>query len=120
MGRAEILYPAPMQPVEPLAEELHPAPEPWETARRFAHMPHLLFLDSAVGPPELARYSYVSADPFLWLQVRGTRGRNPFHALAVELEKWRARPLAKLPPFQGGAAGLLGYDLCHWLERLPQ
>jgi len=25
-----------------------------------------------------------------------------------------------LPPFQGGAAGLLGYDLCQWLERLPR
>ena len=25
-----------------------------------------------------------------------------------------------LPPFQGGAAGLFGYDLCHHLERLPR
>ncbi len=25
-----------------------------------------------------------------------------------------------LPPFQGGAAGLFGYDLCHHIERLPR
>src|SRR5262249_23424277 len=25
-----------------------------------------------------------------------------------------------LPPFQGGAAGLFGYGLCHHLERLPR
>ena len=25
-----------------------------------------------------------------------------------------------MPPFQGGAAGVFGYDLCHHLERLPR
>src|SRR5262249_61026473 len=33
---------------------------------------------------------------------------------------FRLEPGAGLPPFQGGAAGLLGYDLCHHLERLPR
>ncbi|HZY85318.1 MAG TPA: aminodeoxychorismate synthase component I, partial [Gemmataceae bacterium] len=28
--------------------------------------------------------------------------------------------VAALPPFQGGAAGLFGYDLCHHIERLPR
>jgi para-aminobenzoate synthetase component I len=113
-------YPARMQAGQAFCEELTFRPGPWATARRMAHLPHLLLLDSAGGPAELARYSYIAADPFLWLQGRGMRGRNPFHALAVELEKWRTPPVAGLPPFRGGAAGLFGYDLCHWLERLPK
>jgi para-aminobenzoate synthetase component 1 len=28
--------------------------------------------------------------------------------------------VAGLPPFQGGIAGLFGYDLCHHIERLPR
>ena len=34
--------------------------------------------------------------------------------------QWRLPELPDLPPFQGGAIGLFGYDLCHRLERLPQ
>jgi para-aminobenzoate synthetase component 1 len=30
------------------------------------------------------------------------------------------KPMPGLPPFVGGAAGLLGYDLCHYIERLPR
>src|SRR5437763_1555185 len=37
----------PAEPAEPLVEELTPAPDPWEAARRLAGHPHLLFLDSA-------------------------------------------------------------------------
>src|SRR5947207_11114359 len=29
-------------------------------------------------------------------------------------------PVEGLPPFQGGAAGVFGYDLCHHLEKLPR
>ena len=46
----------------PLVEELVPAPDPWDVARRLAHLPHLLFLDSAEFHPELGRSSF-SARP---------------------------------------------------------
>lgn len=107
-------------PIEPLVEELTPAPDPRAVARRLAHLPHLLFLDSAGGLPELARYSYIAGDPFRWLQYRGIDGVNPFDALRDELSRWKLAGAAGLPPFQGGAAGLFGYDLCHWIERLPR
>jgi para-aminobenzoate synthetase component 1 len=120
----------------PLVEELVPAPEPWEACRRLAHLPHLLFLDSADRQPALGRYSFVTADPFAWLWSRGrevglarfgpdgcvveeTSG-DPFAALATLLADYPAQSIAYLPPFQGGAAGLFGYDLCHHLERLPR
>src|SRR5689334_5105646 len=37
------------EPAVPLVEELTPAPDPWDVARRLAHLPHLLFLDSAAS-----------------------------------------------------------------------
>jgi para-aminobenzoate synthetase component 1 len=104
----------------PLAEELTPAPDPWAVARQLAHLPHPVFFDSAGGPPGLAGYSYVAADPPRWLCARGTAGEDPFDLLKSELVAWPAAAAPGLPPFQGGAAGLFGYDLCHWLERLPR
>ncbi len=40
--------------------------------------------------------------------------------LADGLEHFRVAAVPGLPPFQGGAAGLFSYDLCHYLERLPR
>jgi para-aminobenzoate synthetase component 1 len=40
--------------------------------------------------------------------------------VAERLANFPAESAPGLPPFQGGAAGLFGYDLCHHLERLPR
>jgi para-aminobenzoate synthetase component 1 len=110
-------------------EELSPVPEPWEVCCRLAHLPWLLFLDSASRMPGLGRYSFVTADPFAWLTSRGRRvwwngtaldDADPWRVLAEQTSAWRAETVRGLPPFQGGAAGLFGYDLCHHLERLPR
>lgn len=108
--------------------ELTPPPDPWACAQRLACWPHLLFFDSAGGPEELARYSYVTAQPLAWLtslaatvEFAGRReAGDPFSVLARELAARRRSALPGLPPFQGGAAGLFGYDLGQWLERLPR
>ncbi|MCS6850374.1 MAG: aminodeoxychorismate synthase component I [Gemmataceae bacterium] len=113
----------------PQVEELVPPPDPWEVCHRLADLPHLLFLDSGGDHPELAHCSYVTADPFVWLTARDrlvTRNgqalgeADPFAVLAEELARFGSEPIAGLPPFQGGAAGLFSYDLCHHLERLPR
>jgi para-aminobenzoate synthetase component 1 len=101
---------------------------PWETCRRLADLPHLLFLDSAIVSPQ-GRYSYVSADPISWIDSfhdevrvdgRILSERDPFDAVRTRLTAWRAELVRELPPFQGGVAGLFGYDLVHHLERLPR
>ncbi len=113
----------------PLVQELHPLPEPWLLVLQLASCPHLLFLDSAQAHPSLGRYSFITADPFEWIEARGRRvavnGRvyepaDPFAVLAERLAHSRLTTLPGLPPFQGGAAGLFGYDLCHHIERLPR
>jgi len=112
-------------------EELKPAPAPEELFARLVGLSHVLFLDSALRHPTLGRYSFLTADPFEWLQARGARTSvsdeavvrdpaDPFAVLAERLGRYRTEQLPGLPPFQGGAAGLFGYDLCHHLERLPR
>src|SRR5262245_32571426 len=117
---AAILEPRPevLQPVLPLVEELAPGLDAWEIARRLADRPRLLFLDSATPATAFGRHSYVTADPFHWLCSRGKD--DPFPRLASLLAHYRTAPLPDLPPFQGGAGGLFGYDLCHHIERLPR
>jgi para-aminobenzoate synthetase component 1 len=90
-----------------------------------------VFLDSAQAHPGLGRYSFITADPFEWLWSRGRRtflstqdrpieDSDPLAVLAERLALYRSEPVAGLPPFQGGVAGLFGYDLCHHLEKLPR
>jgi para-aminobenzoate synthetase component 1 len=113
-----------------VVEELRPAPDAWAVAQRLSGLPHLLFLDSALRDATLGRYSFVAADPFAWIVARGPRvfisgvevqkAADPFAVLAEQLARYPSESLPGLPPFQGGAAGLCGYDLCHHLERLPR
>src|SRR5439155_23749037 len=99
-------------------EELFPALDAWEVAKRLAVRPPMLFLDSAATGSPFGRFSFVTADPFDWICTRGKDDRFP--RLAAVLNRFRTDSLPGLPPFQGGAAGLFGYDLCHHLERLPR
>jgi len=120
---------APSDPAIPFVEEVTPWLDPWDVCRRLAPFPHLLFLESAASHPSLGRYSFVAADPFDWLRARRgqvvegreeARAADPFAVLHDRLRQWRVVTVAGLPPFQGGAAGLFGYDLCHHIERLPR
>src|SRR5437016_983217 len=56
----------------PWVSELTPAAEPEDFLRRLAGLPYVLFLDSAQRHPTLGRYSFLTADPFEWLQARGS------------------------------------------------
>jgi para-aminobenzoate synthetase component I len=104
----------------PLVEELTPAPDPWETARRLAVRPGLLFLDSSEFDSERGRYSFVTSCPAAWLTDVGRRRKyaNPFAELARQLAAFPMPTVVGLPPFQGGIAGLFGYGLQHSIERI--
>ena len=99
----------------------------WEVCQRLADRQRLLFLDSA-PPHPLGRYSFVSAEPACWLTShQGWISENrkfigvadPLLVLADRLAGFTAATVDELPPFQGGAAGLFSYDLCHHFEVLP-
>lgn len=91
-----------------------------ETAfSRLAHASGRLWLDSARPDERLGRYSFLTADPIATFSasVGDAEALNRFRAIQ---SKAASRRIADLPPFQGGWAGLLSYDLGHALERFPR
>jgi para-aminobenzoate synthetase component 1 len=123
----------------PLVHELSSTLTPVDAVECFAGCAHRLFLDSAAVGLRQGRYSFVMADPAAL--VRSRHGRTEIwqadagdaaagsvtdcvteDALAVVrrlLSPHASVPVAGLPPFQGGAAGYVGYDWGLTLERLP-
>ena len=122
----------------PLVEPLQTPGNAAEVAERFLDLPYLLFLDSATGAGSgsaearrLGRFSFLSADPAIVVRSKGTATevlrdgtwrRSEGDALGVAramLSDARIEPVPGLPPFQGGAAGYIGYDYGAVLERIP-
>ena len=50
----------------------------------------------------------------------GSYSSDPFDLLRRRLERWATPSLPGLPPFQAGAAGLLGYGLAHSIEKISR
>jgi para-aminobenzoate synthetase component 1 len=117
----------------PLVARLPTYPDAAEVAEHFADLPWLLLLDSTADPERTGRYSFLSADPFAVIRGNGaasarldvTTGawhavpEEPLAATRAALAPFASEPVAGLPPFQGGAAGYIGYDYGAVLERLP-
>lgn len=97
--------------VEPLPAELTAV----EAFQRLAAMPHVVFFDSAAFDSRLGRYSFVAADPFAWIECTADVV-DPLSEVHRLLERFAASPVPGLPPFQGGLAGLFGYELARTLE----
>ncbi|HEV7279289.1 MAG TPA: anthranilate synthase component I family protein [Pirellulaceae bacterium] len=99
---------------------IEPALDATAVRRRLAGREKLCSLDSASPDAERGRYSFLCCDPFEWFEspIDDPTG---FDRLAEAWRKYAAVPHANdLPPFQGGAAGALSYDLAHRFERLPR
>ena len=100
-----------------VVHELTPVPASVDAFLRLRHLPNCLFLDSAMRHESLGRFSFIAADPFDFIVVPadGTEALGQLHAA---LHGFTACAQPGLPPFQGGAAGLFGYDLNRSLESL--
>jgi len=115
----------------PLIEEIDTRFSPPDAFELFRKEPFSFFLDSGMDPHKLGRYSFIGSSPFLVLSTRGRdiklmRGNektrltgNPFDVLNQLLEVYHLDDCASPAPFIGGAVGYLSYDLCHFIERLP-
>ncbi|MDH3473578.1 MAG: aminodeoxychorismate synthase, component I, partial [Rhodospirillales bacterium] len=94
----------------------------------FAKDQSSVFLDSAQVLERLGRYSFIAAEPFQVLESKNGRVTldgsaaqgDPFEVLAREIGRFPVARQSELPPFQGGVAGYLGYDLGQHLEHLPK
>jgi para-aminobenzoate synthetase component 1 len=97
----------------------------------FLELPYPVLLDRMLTSPNGARFSYLTADPFLVVRSKGRgveiesrdgterRESSPFDVLQELLGRFALSPVPGLPPFQGGAIGYFAYELGHHLERLP-
>ncbi|HET7110580.1 MAG TPA: aminodeoxychorismate synthase component I [Gemmatimonadales bacterium] len=100
----------------PSVTRLDPAPDPLAAFGAVRHLPWPLLLESAGPLTTHSRYSYVMADP-----VRVVR--LPAHPRALDelrslLAEFRRERIPGLPPFQGGLAGYLTYELGASLEGI--
>lgn len=98
--------------------ELEQAPHPHQAVELFAHLPHVLLLESSMRQAELGRYSFLAADPVDWFQPKPTDQKATFQWLDQQLAT-RTPVIPELPPFQGGVAGLLNYEFSSFIESIP-
>lgn len=104
--------------------ELDPQLDVLEALKAFEDAPFVLLLDSAARHRERdARYSFLTADPLEICRLDHVRyGDRPFEVLREwqsQLSKLTEVDGLQLPPFAGGIAGLMSYELGQAFEQLP-
>jgi anthranilate synthase component 1 len=114
------------------AELLADLETPTSAYWKLSHDSHCSFLlESVTGGESLGRWSYIGAGPRQVVRTKDTRGmRNgeefqipdgetPLDTLRRLVADRPYRTVEGLPPFTGGAVGMLAYDLVRFFERLP-
>jgi len=106
--------------MRPIVEELSPVPDVAAALRTVAHRPGVVLLESCLQREPLGRYSFLAADPCETVQIpRANFGDDPFARLRELGRAFTAETVDGLPPFQGGLAGVLSYELGHAWEQWP-
>jgi para-aminobenzoate synthetase component 1 len=116
----------------PLVHEFPPGLTIERVLRGLADWPDPVLFDTAQARPEVGRYSFFSADPVEFHEWRpparaagsgpalsATPTADPLAGLAQAFSTWQTPAVPGLPPFQGGVAGVLGYELGGAWERIP-
>ena len=118
------------EPFCPLYREV-PFQGPFEVYMTVRSKNSLLF-ESLKGPEHISRYAFIGIEPYLMYKVKNglveidCRGRKtvsyrkPLQRLRELLSAYPQTKVDELPPFQGGAAGMLSYDFVRYLEKLPE
>src|ERR1700681_2235934 len=80
--------------------------EPWDAEldveavlARLSRQPHCLFLDSARRDPLLGRYSFLTADPFDFIELPAG-GADRLGQIVQRMALLPSKTLGELPPFQ--------------------
>ncbi|MFA5353239.1 MAG: anthranilate synthase component I family protein [Thermodesulfovibrionales bacterium] len=131
MNKTDFLSAVESGSIPPLSCEI-PYREPYEVYELLACQPPSILLESVKGPEKIARYSFIAWEPYLRFMVKDGevlvgRGkgkdtisfRPPLERLQELVAAYPQRPDPQLPPFQGGAVGLLCYDFVRYIERIP-
>jgi para-aminobenzoate synthetase component 1 len=94
---------------------------PADAAEAFRDLPGLALLESARPGRPNARWSYLAADPLVVVDEPAD-GADPLAGARSALTRLSSEPpaAAVAPPFMGGLAGYLAYDLGRRYERIPE
>ncbi len=115
----------------PMVEALETTLSPLELFECINSDADSFFLDSAMDPQKLGRYSLMGYSPFMIIISRGeditikkasgeTKFKgNPFEEIGRYLESYHLEKDDLQLPCNGGAVGYLSYDLGRLIERLP-
>jgi len=117
--------------MRPLIREIPYPQDAFAAFRALTCMPAPFFLDSALAGPRLGRWSFIGAEPFALLRTRGanlglwgaeadSRWQSPFAAVKGMMARFAIGREPDDPPFLGGAVGYFGYELRHFVERVPR
>jgi anthranilate/para-aminobenzoate synthase component I len=116
--------------IPPLYTEL-PLHNPQQIYERI-ESPNSFILESLQGPEKIARYSFIGTEPFLSFRAKNgsieiidgdkrvISSSNPLKELKEIMSGYKVKPKPGLPPFTGGAVGLISYDFVHYFEHLPR
>lgn len=102
---------------EPICEEWRTPLEPLAVWRKLLNQPGLIFFDSVRQDTPRGRWSFLACDPIETLVIQKPE-QNGLARLAELVEKYESATVAGLPPFQGGVAGMIGYEFGQCLEPI--
>ncbi|MGR3178200.1 MAG: aminodeoxychorismate synthase component I [Candidatus Anammoxibacter sp.] len=121
---------------EIVIRELQNPITPLEIIKQLSNYPDFFFLDSALTGNTYSKYSFFGIEPFLKIKYRDSKiiiedsngakeiNGNPFEQLRHLLNSYKIEELkdesnAINMPFIGGAVGYFSYDMCHFIEKVP-
>lgn len=80
---------------------------------------NIVYFHSAKQHEKVGRYSFIALDPFKIWTADLNHSEELFSFLSAELKQYQTETIANLPPFQGGLAGFISYDIARSIENLP-
>ncbi len=119
--------------VEPLQwiGEISSLSPPHKLFRRFMDSRYSFLLESGGSAGDFSRHSFIGSEPFLVFKSKGKQieicegdqserfSGDPFEVLKKLISQYNLASSGH-SPFPGGAVGYFGYDLCHFVEKLPR
>ncbi|WP_459554804.1 anthranilate synthase component I family protein [Lacunimicrobium album] len=92
---------------------------PVEAAKSLSGLRGLILLESVTSGGALSRYSYLMAEPVETVTLEAVeQGSDPFETLRRWSLEYAMESDPALPPFQGGIAGHLSYEVGRAFEKL--
>ena len=103
---------------EPIQIELPPEATPEVVFSRLSKLPGCIWFDSALRNDPRSRFSFMAADPIDVFAID-----EPIADPLATVERWIShyKTFARTHvPFQGGLAGMLGYEFGRCFEKIPR